>query len=197
MKPASACVFCGGNVGNRPAYAEAARELGRLFAREGITLVYGGGGIGLMNETARAAKAAGGKVVGIITAALMAREAGKRDIDELIVVDTMHQRKALMASRSQAFVVLPGGFGTFDEACEMLTWNQLAIVTAPVVLVNVEGYYDAFLAQLERCVADGLLRDAHRTMLTVVERVDGLLAALEAWRPPPPWVPQGTPVPLP
>jgi uncharacterized protein (TIGR00730 family) len=183
-KPTHICVFCGANVGARPVYAEAARALGRQFASNGITLVYGGGGIGLMFEAARAAKQAGGEVVGIITEALMAREVGNHDVSELHVVQTMHARKALMAERSDAFVILPGGYGTFDEACEMLTWNQLSILQTPIVLVNLDGYFDGFLMQLERGVADGLLKPHHRAMLSVVDDVDDVLAAIDDWRAP-------------
>jgi uncharacterized protein (TIGR00730 family) len=183
-KPTHICLFCGANVGARPVYAEAARALGRQLANNGITLVYGGGGIGLMFEAARAAKQAGGAVVGIITEALMAREVGNHDVSELHVVQTMHARKALMAERSDAFVILPGGYGTFDEACEMLTWNQLSILQTPIVLVNLDGYFDGFLMQLDRGVADGLLKPHHRAMLSVVDDVDEVLAAIDDWRAP-------------
>jgi uncharacterized protein (TIGR00730 family) len=177
------CVFCGANVGNRPAYVEAARALGRAFAENGVTMIYGGGGIGLMMETAQAAMRAGGTVVGIITEALMAREAGNRDISELHVVQTMHERKAMMAEKADAFVVLPGGYGTLDETCEMLTWNQLAILATPVILVDVEGFFAGFLMQLDRAVADGVLKPQHRAMLTVVSSAADVLPAIRAWRP--------------
>jgi uncharacterized protein (TIGR00730 family) len=177
------CVFCGANVGNRPVYAEAARELGRTLAANGITLVYGGGGIGLMMETAQAAMRAGGKVIGIITEALLAREAGNREITELHVVKTMHERKRMMADQADAFVVLPGGYGTFDETCEMLTWNQLGILAVPVVLVDLEGFFAGFLAQLDRALADGVLKPQHRAMLSVVDRIDEVLPAIRRWRP--------------
>lgn len=184
-KPRSVCLFCGSSTGTRPIYAESARTLGRLLAGNGVTLVYGGGGVGLMYEAAHAAKAAGGTVIGIITEALMAREVGNRDVSELHVMRTMHERKALMAQRSDAFVILPGGYGTFDEACEMLTWNQLSIVHTPVVLVNLEGYFDGFLRQLERSVDDGLLNRHHRAMLAIVDNVDDVLGAIERWHAPP------------
>jgi len=183
---ASVCVFCGANAGARPVYAASARAFGRLLAQNDIALVYGGGGIGLMFEAARAAKDAGGTVIGIITEALMAREVGNHDVSELHVVRSMHERKALMAQRADAFVVLPGGYGTFDETCEMLTWNQLSIIETPVVLVNLEGYFDGFLMQLDRGVADGLLKPRHREMLSVVASVDDVLPAMRRWRPPPP-----------
>jgi hypothetical protein len=181
---ASLCLFCGANVGARPAYAEAARALGRLLARDGLTLVYGGGSVGLMNECATAALAAGGRVVGVITEALMAREVGHKGLTEMHVVATMHQRKALMAQRSDAFVVLPGGYGTLDELCEMLTWNQLGIHAKPVVIVNVEGFFDGLLAQLGRAQADGVLKAEHRTMLVVVAGVDEVPRAIRGWRAP-------------
>ncbi|HEV8500743.1 MAG TPA: TIGR00730 family Rossman fold protein [Casimicrobiaceae bacterium] len=178
------CVFCGANTGNRPAYAEAARLLGRTLAAHGITLIYGGGGIGLMYEAARATVEAGGRVIGIITEALMAREVGNRNVTELHVVQTMHERKAMMAERADAFVVLPGGYGTFDETCEMLTWNQLGILATPVVMVNLEGFFDGFLAQLERALVDGVLKPQHRAMLVVVTEVDAVLPAIRAWHAP-------------
>ena len=181
---ARVCLFCGANVGNRPAYAEAARSLGRQLAKERIALVYGGGSVGLMREAAAAALAAGGEVIGVITEQLMAREVGHAGLTALHVVGTMHERKAMMASFSDAFIALPGGYGTFDELCEMLTWDQLGIHATPVVLVNVEGYFDGFIAQLERAVADRLLTPEHRAMLMVVEVPERALAAARAWVPP-------------
>ena len=181
---ASLCLFCGANVGARPAYAEAARALGRLLARDGLTLVYGGGSVGLMNVAANAALEAGGRVVGVITEALKAREVGPKGLTEMHVVATMHQRKALMAQRSDAFVVLPGGYGTLDELCEMLTWNQLGIHAKPVVIVNVEGFFDGLLAQLDRAQADGVLKAEHRAMLVVVTGVDGVPRAIRGWHAP-------------
>src|SRR5664279_2198061 len=161
---ASICLFCGSNIGTRPAYAEAARHFGRAIASRGITLVYGGGSVGLMDIAAQSALDAGGRVIGVITEQLMVREVGHSGLDQLHVVATMHERKALMAKLSDAFVALPGGYGTFDELCEMATWDQLGIHAKPLVLVNVEGYFDAFLAQLDRAVADGLLKAEHRAM---------------------------------
>lgn len=181
---ASVCLFCGSNVGARPVYAEAARDLGRQLARADVTLVYGGGSVGLMNEAANAALEAGGRVVGVITEALKAWEVGHQGLTETHVVATMHQRKALMAQRSDAFVVLPGGYGTLDELCEMLTWDQLGIHAKPVVVVNLEGFFDGLLAQLARAIADGLLKPEHRALLVVVAGVDEVPAAMRAWRPP-------------
>jgi uncharacterized protein (TIGR00730 family) len=181
---ASVCLFCGSSVGARPVYADAARELGRQLARDGVTLVYGGGSVGLMNEAANATLEAGGRVVGVITEALKAREVGHLGLTELHVVATMHQRKALMAQRSDAFVVLPGGYGTLDELCEMLTWDQLGIHAKPIVVVNLEGFFDGLLAQLARAIDDGLLKPEHRALLVVVDRVDEVPAAMRGWQPP-------------
>ena len=182
---ARVCLFCGANVGNRPAYAEAARELGELLAREGITLVYGGGGVGLMTLAADAALDGGGDVIGVITRELVDREVGHTRLTELHVVETMHARKLMMAGLADAFLVLPGGFGTFDESCEMLTWDQLGIHEKPVVLVNVEGFFDLFLGQLDRAVADRLLTPGNRAMLSVAANVADALAAARSWQPPP------------
>jgi len=182
---ASVCLFCGSNTGTRPAYAEAAAQIGRALAARGMTLIYGGGSVGLMDIAAQASLDAGGRVIGVITEQLMLREVGHSGLDELHVVATMHERKALMAKLSDAFVALPGGYGTFDELCEMATWDQLGIHVKPLVVVNLEGYFDGFLAQLDRAVADGLLKAEHRALLGCAATVDAALAALSAWQPPP------------
>ncbi len=178
------CLFCGSNAGTRPVYAQAAADFGRALAARGMALVYGGGSVGLMTIAAEATLAAGGQVIGVITEQLMVREVGHPGLTELRVVPTMHERKALMASYADAFVALPGGFGTFDELCEMATWDQLGIHAKPLALVNVDGYFDGFLAQLDRGVADGFLKPAHRAMLAVVTRVDDVFGALERWQGP-------------
>jgi uncharacterized protein (TIGR00730 family) len=183
---ARVCLFCGANMGARAAYAHAARRLGEVLAAERIALVYGGGSVGLMNEAANAALAGGGEVIGVITRELMAREVGHAGLTQLHVVETMHERKALMASLADAFVALPGGYGTFDELCEMLTWDQLGIHEKPVVLVDVEGYFAGFLAQLDRAVDDRLLTPANRAMLAVAPTVDDAVALARQWRAPPP-----------
>lgn len=179
------CLFCGANVGARAAYASAARSLGAQLAHESVALVYGGGSVGLMNEAAEAALAAGGRVIGVITAELMSREVGHAGLSEIHVVDTMHQRKTMMAGLADAFIALPGGYGTFDELCEMLTWNQLGIQGKPVVAVNVEGFFDGLIAQLDRAVADRLLTLHNRAMLTVVGEVGQALDAARHWTAPP------------
>jgi uncharacterized protein (TIGR00730 family) len=185
---ARVCLFCGSNSGTRPAYADAAREIGRALAARGMTLVYGGGSVGLMQIAAQSALDAGARVIGVITEQLMVREVGHEGLDQLHVVATMHERKALMAKLSDAFIALPGGYGTFDELCEMATWDQLGIHAKPLVVVNVEGYFDGFLAQLDRAVTDGLLKPEHRALLACAATVDDALAAVAAWQPPP--VPQ-------
>ena len=182
------CLFCGSNTGVRAAYVDAARAIGHALAARGMTLVYGGGRVGLMQVAAQSALDAGARVIGVITEQLMVREVGHEGLHQLHVVATMHERKALMAKLSDAFIALPGGYGTFDELCEMATWDQLGIHAKPLVVVNVEGYFDGFLAQLDRAVTDGLLKPEHRALLACATTVDDALAALAAWQPPP--VPQ-------
>jgi uncharacterized protein (TIGR00730 family) len=179
------CLFCGSNVGVRAAYGQAATEFGRALAVRGLALVYGGGSVGLMKVAAEAALDAGGSVIGVITEQLMVREVGHPGLTELVVLPTMHERKARMAALADAFVALPGGFGTFDEFCEMATWDQLGIHAKPLVLLNVEGYFDGFLAQIDRGVADGFLKPEHRAMVEIVSRVEDIFDALQRWQAPP------------
>ncbi|MBM3982823.1 MAG: TIGR00730 family Rossman fold protein [Planctomycetes bacterium] len=180
----SVCVFCGSAAGANTAYAEAARALGRELAARAIALVYGGGRVGLMGQVASAALAAGGAVVGVIPHALALKEIAQEDCTELIVVNTMHERKALMADRAGAFVALPGGYGTCDELFEILTWAQLGIHNKPVALLNVNGFFTPLLAWLDHIVAEGLLKQKHRDLLLVADTVPGLLDALANWTPP-------------
>lgn len=179
------CLFCGSNVGARPVYAQAAADFGRALAARGLTLVYGGGSVGLMKIAADAALDAGGSVIGVITEQLMVREVGHPGLTELVVLPTMHERKARMAALADAFVALPGGFGTFDEFCEMATWDQLGIHVKPLVMLNVDGYFDGFLAQIDRGVVDGFLKPSHRAMVEVVVRVDDIFDAVARWQAPP------------
>lgn len=153
----SVCVFCGSRPGVRPAYAEAARALGREVARRGLTLVYGGGHVGLMGVVADAVLANGGHVVGVITRGLEEREVAHRALSELHVVETLHQRKALMAERADAFAVLPGGLGTFDELFEQLTWAQLGLHHKPVGLLDTEGYFGPLHQLVRRAAAEGFV----------------------------------------
>jgi uncharacterized protein (TIGR00730 family) len=186
-------VFCGSQSGANPAYAAAARGLGAELARRGLGLVYGGGRVGLMGELALAALSAGGRVVGVIPHALSAKEIALAEATELVVVDTMHARKALMADRSDAFVALPGGFGTCDELFEILTWAQLGIHRKPIGLLNVNGFFTPLLGWLDHVVAEGLLKPKHRELLLVADTVPELLDRLAAWRPGPEVVKWATP----
>lgn len=177
------CVFCGSSVGSRPAYAAAARELGRTLGKRGLGIVFGGGKVGLMGVLADAALAARGEAIGVIPEALVAREIAHNGLTELRVVRSMHERKTLMADLADAFIALPGGYGTFEEFFEAVTWTQLGIHKKPCGLLNVEGYYDALLALLDRAVADGFIREANRVLVLDAPDVQTLLAKLEAFRP--------------
>jgi hypothetical protein len=180
------CVFCGSSSGGDPAYAGTAARLGEVLARRGLTLVYGGGDVGLMGVLADAALAAKGNVIGVIPRALVDLEAAHRGLPDLRVVETMHQRKALMADLADAFIALPGGIGTLDELCEILTWAQLGIHRKPCGLVNVGGYFDGLLAFLDHAVAERFFRPEHRAMLLVRDEPEDLLARFAYYAPPPP-----------
>src|SRR5262245_57540668 len=155
------CVFCGSSMGTRPEYAAAARSLGAALAAKRLDLVYGAGNIGLMGVLADAALAGGGRVVGVIPRALVARELAHQGLSELHVVETMHQRKALMADKSDAFVALPGGYGTLDELFEILTWCQLGIHAKPIGLLNVDGFFEPLLGWIRHAAAEGFIRPQH------------------------------------
>jgi hypothetical protein len=161
----SLCVFCGASDGNDPAYRAAALELGASIARRGLTLVYGGGSMGLMGAVANAALAEGGRVVGVITKLLHSREVAHKGLHELQVVETMHERKMRMADHAEGFVVLPGGFGTLDELFEIIAWAQLGIHHKPIGLVNTNAFYDRMLDFLDHCGGQGFLRLDHRRQL--------------------------------
>jgi uncharacterized protein (TIGR00730 family) len=159
------CVFCGSSFGARPAYREAAVEVGTTLARKGLGLVYGGGNIGLMGALADATLAAGGEAIGVIPRALVAKEVAHRGLTELRVVETMHERKALMASLADAFLALPGGYGTLEEFIEAVTWSQLGIHRKPCGLLNVEGYFDPLLEFFDRAVAERFFRPENRALV--------------------------------
>jgi hypothetical protein len=178
-------VFCGSAIGNRPAYAEAARALGQEVARRGIGLVYGGGAVGLMGIAADAALAAGAEVIGVIPHGLLKREVGHGGGVEMHVVDTMHERKALMANRSDGFIVLPGGYGTLEEAVEALTWAQLGIQAKGVVFLDVEGYWAPFLDVLDHMLAEGFVRPTQRPLAMRAATVAEALDKLAGFEPPP------------
>jgi uncharacterized protein (TIGR00730 family) len=179
------CVYCGSNTGGRDAYAQAARGLGRLLATNGIGLVYGGAGRGLMGVIADEVLAAGGKVQGVIPKALLTKEIAHPRLDALHVVHSMHERKSMMAELSDGFVALPGGFGTLEEIVEMLTWAQLGIHTKPCGLLNVGGYYDGLLAYFDHAVAELFVKPAHREMLLVDANARRLLAKFREYAAPP------------
>lgn len=176
------CVFCGSSAGDRAAYLETAVETGRSLTARGIGVVYGGGRVGLMGALADAVLAAGGEIVGIIPEALAAREVAHRGLTQLHVVGSMHERKALMAAESDAFLALPGGFGTLEELFEAVTWRQLGFHDKPCGVVNIEGYFDGLLRFCDDAVAHGFVKPLDRAGLfardTVREAVDELLRRL-------------------
>lgn len=174
------CVYCGSGEGLRPGYAEAARRFGRALAGAGIGLVYGGGGLGLMGQIAKSTLKHGGRVTGIIPSFLSGREQMLRDVDELIVVDDMHQRKMLMFEKSDAFVALPGGIGTLEELVEQLTWAQLGRHKKPIVLANILGFWDPFLKLLDHMRADAFVRAGLEINFLVVDNVDAIIPAIES-----------------
>jgi uncharacterized protein (TIGR00730 family) len=178
------CVYAGSNPGSDPAYADAAREFARLLAERGIGLVYGGGKVGLMGVLADTVLAAGGEVLGVMPQALVDREIGHHGLTELRVVGSMHERKALMADLSDAFVAVPGGIGTLEELIEVYTWSQLGIHEKACGLLNVRGYYDALAAFLDHAVDEGFLRPQHRAVLSVAADPGELLERLAAYEPP-------------
>jgi uncharacterized protein (TIGR00730 family) len=178
-----ACVFCGSSPGARPQYTEATEDLGSLFVQHGITLVYGGASVGLMGRLADTVLSEGGEAVGVIPRALVEREIAHLGLTELHVVDSMHERKALMADLSDAFVALPGGLGTLDELFEVYTWAQLGLHRKPCGLLNVEGYYHDLADFLDHAVGERFVRDEHRDMLIVEEDPARMLERLQGFDP--------------
>jgi len=172
------CVFCGSNAGVQNAYAQAAQAVGRLLCRGGIELVYGGGKVGLMGMLADACLAEGGRVIGVIPRSLFDKEVAHGGLTELRVVSSMHERKSLMSDLSDAFVALPGGYGTWEELFEMLTWSQLKIQRKTCALLNVEGYYDPLLDMANRAVREGFLSEANRDLLLTDSDPERLLDRL-------------------
>lgn len=178
-RPLSIVVYCGSRHGEGGRYTEAARRLGQAIGTRGMRLVYGGANVGLMGEVADAALAAGAKVLGVIPRALMAREVGHHGLTELRVVETMHQRKQLMAEAADAFIALPGGIGTLEELFEVWTWRQLGYHDQPIGLLNVEHYYDPLLAFLDRSVSEGFVAAEVRSLLQVDCEPERLLHTLQ------------------
>lgn len=174
----SACVFCGSRFGRNPSYEADARALGKALGLAKTTLVYGGGHVGLMGAIADAALNAGGEVIGVIPQALMDRELAYDRVTRLHVTSTMHERKAMMADLSEAFIALPGGYGTLDELCEIVTWAQLGIHRKPVILLNTDGYYDGFLQFIETAIDGEFIPSSNRALLRVASTVPEVLAFL-------------------
>jgi uncharacterized protein (TIGR00730 family) len=181
--PSSICVFCGSNAGADPAYLAAAQAVGEGLAGRGIRVVYGGGRVGMMGALADAARAAGGEVVGVIPQQIFDLEIGHTGLDDLRVVGSMHERKALMAELADAFITLPGGIGTLEELFEVFTWAQLGLHRKPLGLLDVGGYYELLTAFLDHAVQQGFLRAATRRMIAVADGLDELLDAFERWEP--------------
>jgi len=178
------CVFCGSSPGHNPVYAALATQLGQALAQRGIGLVYGGGRVGLMGILADATLAAGGEVIGVIPKALMDRELGHGGATELRVVDSMHERKALMAELADGFVALPGGIGTLEEIFEVWTWAQLGIHRKPCGLLDVNDFFTPLVGFLDQVVANGFLSAEARSMLTVAGSIDELFHQLSAYKAP-------------
>jgi uncharacterized protein (TIGR00730 family) len=178
-------VFCGSRNGVNPAYTAAAAAMGRALLERKIGLVYGGGGVGMMGAISEAVRAGGGETIGIIPGALLSREAGCVDPAELRIVRSMHERKAMMVEISDGFIALPGGFGTFEEFCEIVTWAQLGLHAKPVGLLNVEGYFDALISQFDHAVAEGFAHPDNCRLILHETDPDRLLDLMEAYQPPP------------
>src|SRR5579872_1570740 len=174
------CVFCGSSSGRRPEYEAATARLGQVLVQSGIELVYGGGRVGLMGILANAVLEAGGRAIGVMPQALVAKEIAHTGLTELRVVQSMHERKALMADLADAFILLPGGFGSWDEFCEIITWAQLGIHRKPAGVLNVAGYYDAWFTLWATAVHEGFVRLSHKRMIVVEEDPERLLAQLHS-----------------
>jgi len=177
------CVFCGSSSGTDPRYADAARVLGNALVRRGLGLVYGGGNVGLMGIIADAVMQAGGEVIGVIPDALVERELAHGDVTQMIVVRSMHERKAKMAELSNGFVAMPGGYGTFEEFCEIITWAQLGMHRMPCGILNVNGYYDPLMKLFDHAVAEGFLRPGNRRLVLEETDPERLLTALATYTP--------------
>lgn len=184
------CVFCGSSSGTDPVYLNAAEKLGEFLAKKGVGLVYGGGRVGLMGKIADTVMASGGEVVGVIPAALDEKEIAHRGITELRVVDSMHERKAMMADLADGFIAMPGGFGTFEEFCEIVTWAQLGIHKKPCALLNVNGFYDQMITMFDHSTQQGFIRDEHRALVLVDTKIDTLFEKMTSYIPPaiPKWM---------
>ena len=180
----SLAVYCGSSPGNDPRYRELAVQTGRELAARGIRVVYGGGGVGMMGGVAEGVLAAGGAITGVIPVFLNTRELKHPGVADMRVVETMHERKAIMVAESQGFLILPGGFGTLDELFEALTWSQLAIHQHPVGILNMDGYYDGLLTTLDRMVESGFMRQGDRDRCCAAPDLSTVISMMESWKPP-------------
>lgn len=178
------CVFCGSNHGSRPEYEAGARALGQALVARGLGLVYGGGNVGLMGVIADAVMERGGEVIGVIPESLRRKEVAHANLTHMHIVDSMHERKALMSDLADGFIAMPGGLGTFEEFLEIVTWAQLGIHRKPCGLLNVEGYYDGLLAFLKHAVEERFLRPQHAGLVLASDSVEALLEQMEAFRSP-------------
>lgn len=178
------CVFCGSSTGNKPQYAQVARQVGAQIARSGRKLVYGGGKVGLMGAVADGALEAGGEVVGVMPRSLVEREIAHPGLTLLHTVDSMHERKVLMSESASAFLALPGGAGTLEEIFEQWTWTQLGLHAKPIGFLNVGGYFDPLFGMIDRMVTEGFLDASYRAALVLEDQVDALLLRFERYVPP-------------
>ncbi|ORZ02669.1 hypothetical protein BCR43DRAFT_465843 [Syncephalastrum racemosum] len=178
------CVFCGATTGNNPAYVEQAQDLGKAFAENNLNIVYGGGSIGVMGAIAKAVLDNGGKATGVVPEPLFKN--GSKQLAETIVVPDMHTRKKTMSDKSDAFVVLPGGFGTMEEMLEMITWSQLNIHSRPLLLLNTNNYFDLFVQWVDRCIEEGFIKKESAGIFVVCNSVQEVLDALKSYQAPPP-----------
>jgi uncharacterized protein (TIGR00730 family) len=178
------CVFCGSSPGATPTYTELAQQLGRVLAKRGLTLVYGGGNVGLMGVLADAVLAHGGHVIGVIPQSRVDLEVAHTGLPDLRIVSSMHERKARRADLADAFIALPGGLGTLEELCEILTWAQLGLHNKPCGLLDAEHYFDHLIAFLDHAVTQRFLRPEHRAMVLVAEDPEQLIESFEGYRPP-------------
>lgn len=178
MSPAQICIYCGSRDGNRPAYAKAAVDTGEMLGRNGWGLVYGAGDVGLMGRVARAAQAAKARTFGVIPTHLMQAEVGKRDLDNLVITETMHERKKVMFMNSDAVVVLPGGMGSLDEFFEVLTWRQLGLHAKPIILLDVADYWQPLVKLVENVVSEGFASPEHQGYFSTVADVETLETTL-------------------
>ena len=178
------CVFCGSNGGRDPLYLETAELVGKFLAENDIELVFGGGRVGLMGRVADAVLANGGKVIGVIPEDLAIKEVAHQGLTELHIVDSMHERKAMMAEFSDGFIAMPGGFGTFEEFCEIVTWAQLGIHRKPCALLNVGGFYNHLIAMFTHSAEQGFIRDEHRPLVLIESEIAPLFEMMRNYRPP-------------